>query len=66
MIHAKIVSHLMGNSSSNTNGIIRVILCKVKEAHQHAGLVHLWVNGVSGTSHYYVLKTSTEGIPAYE
>jgi len=34
MIHAKIVSHLMGNGSSNTNGIIRVILREVKEAHQ--------------------------------
>ena len=69
MIHAKIVSHLMGNGSSNTNGIIRVILCKVKEARQHftcACPVHLWVNGVSGTSHYYMQKTSTEGIPAYE
>lgn len=34
VIHAKVVSHLMGNGSSNTNGIIRVVLCKVKEASQ--------------------------------
>lgn len=57
MIHAKIVSHLMGNGSSNSNGIIRVVLCKVKEAHQHftcACPVHLWVNGVRGISHLYM------------
>lgn len=47
----------MGNGSSNTNGIIRVVLCKTKEVGQHvtcACPVHLWINGVKW--HFSLLR----------
>lgn len=48
VIHAKIVSHLVGNGSSNTNGIIRVVLCEVKEANQHLPVPVLCTSGSMG------------------
>lgn len=63
VIHAKIVSHLVGNGSSHTNGIIRVVLCEVKEASQHLPVPVLCTSGSMGwgellfcTCRKYLLK----------